>query len=230
MTYGQTNRQTENSCEPSFMWVTITTIPKSTDLSKASYMHEALFADHSGLHFSSGSFLENGVFRGYFGGNKHFFSGRLKKFLCQVASGSLGRRHFLTACSAAHRYGHKTRTLDWNLLSFLWKIRKALCLFGGSYFLFEEVYFVIRLWRKRFWLLGNPQQSHQPDKSISMTHYKFNLQKLSDTTFWTLSSKGMLVSEIPIILLYIEVINSKNSVFNYKYFRLLSVRLYPKRR
>lgn len=193
-------------------------------------MYEALFADHSGLHFSSGSFLENGVFRGYFGGNKHFFSGRLKKFLCQVASGSLGRRHFLTACSAAHRYGHKTRTLDWNLLSFLWKIRKALCLFGGFYFLFEEVYFIIRLWRKRFWLLGNPQQSHQPDKSISMTHYKFNLQKLSDTTFWTLSSKGMLVSEIPIILLYIEVINSKNSVFNYKYFRLLSVRLYPKRR
>lgn len=112
MTYGQTNRQTENSCEPSFMLVTITTIPQSTDLSKASYMYEALFADHSGLHFSSGSFLENGVFRGYFGGNKHFFSRRLKKFLCQVASGSLGRRHFLTACSAAHRYGHKARTLD----------------------------------------------------------------------------------------------------------------------
>lgn len=100
---------------------------KSNDSSKASHKYKASFSIHLDLQFSPWSFLENGIFRGHFGGNKHFFSRWLEEFPCQVASGSLGRRHFFTACGAAHRYGHKARTLDWDLLSFLWKIINVRC-------------------------------------------------------------------------------------------------------
>lgn len=127
MTDRQTNRQTETPREPpppSFTWVTNN---KSNDSSKASHKYKASFSIHLDLQFSPWSFLENGIFRGHFGGNKHFFSRRLEEFPCQVASGSLGRRHFFTACGAAHRYGHKARTLDWDLLSFLWKIINVRC-------------------------------------------------------------------------------------------------------
>lgn len=37
-------------------------------------MYEVLFVDYLGLYFLFGFFLENGVFCGYFGGNKYFFS------------------------------------------------------------------------------------------------------------------------------------------------------------